>query len=346
MRNDYPLHALWQMGVAKLRLPLSEFSTPESASRLAVLRAAGQRFTVFTAGLPDDRHAQILKRHARLVDGWEIVLPRARIAADLGAVARLRRKTGLLTTISPLVSSRDDIDASAGFRHASWSGLDPSQSATAAELVAIPGAGSAFDRLGFRVGQAIDPWNGVKTAADVAGQLGCGAAITVCLAPQGPDDANLDETWLANRVAIAAIAAAARPQSDVFLDTFLDFDRGYIVRHGLADRRGSLRLPGRAIAQMHTLLDGLPPGGEIERHDLGHGNQIVVYSTDRFECALFLPTGPKSAPPEALAGAANLLPGRPALFAVSLASGEFAEFSALCSSEFSLPWPLAVLPAD
>ena len=65
VRNDYPLHALWQMGVAKLRLPLSEFSTPESASRLAVLRAAGQRFTVFTAGLPDDRHAQILKRHAR-----------------------------------------------------------------------------------------------------------------------------------------------------------------------------------------------------------------------------------------------------------------------------------------
>ena len=346
VRNDYPLRALWQMGVAKLRIPLSEFCSPESASRLAALQATGQKFTVFTAGVPDDRHAQILKRHAKLADGWEVVLPRASLASDLDAVADLRRETGLVTTISPLVSSRDDMDASAAFRHVSWSGLDPSQSTATAELVAIPGAARAFDRLGFRIGQAIEPWTGVKSAMDVAGHLGFGAAITVCLAPEGPDDANLDETWLANRVAIAAIAAVARPQAEVFLDTFMDVDRGYYVRHGLADRRGSLRLPGRAMARMHALLNGIPPGGEIESHDLGHGNQVFVYFSDGFELALFLPTGPSSATPEALAGAANLLPARPELVAVSLASGDFVECSAHRASELSLPWPMAVLPTE
>lgn len=345
VRNDYPLLALWQTGVAHLRIPLAEFSTPESADRLAVLQAAGQRFTVFTAGVPTNEHAECLKRHARLIDRWEVVLPWAGVEADLADVARHRRETGLDTTISPLVSSRDDLEVSTGFKHVSWSGLEPAQWAVAEALVAVPDAKSAFDRLGFRVGHGVDPWTGVTTAVKLAADLGVGATVTVCLAPGGPDDANLDESWLSNRVAIAALAAAARPQAVVFLDTFIDIDRGYFVRHGLADRRGSLRRPGRVTSRMHALLDGLPPGGKVVRRELGQGNQVLVYLSDDFEIALFLAMESASVSLDVVARAADLLPDQHELVAVSLDSGQVVEVFADRTPQLSLPGPVAVVPA-
>ena len=345
VRNDYPLLALWQTGVARLRIPLDEFSTPEQADRLATLHAAGQSFTVFTAGVPTTGQAEILKRHAQLINGWEVVLPWAKVETDLPAVAQLRRDTGLDTTISPLVSSRDGDDVSAGFKYVSWSGLDPAQTTNAAELVAIPDAIAAFDRLGFRVGAAVDPWTGVTAAVDLAGQLGVGAAITVCLAPEGPDDANLNETWLANRVAIAALATAVRPGAVVFLDTFIDFDRGYFVRKGLTDRRGSLRRPGRVVALAHALFDGLRPDGDLVKRDLGRGNQVRVYSSKSFEFALLLSTETVSISIEVIEGAADFLPYRQSLVAVSLDSGTVVEVQTNCTSELSLPGPVAVLPS-
>lgn len=344
VRNDYPLLALWQTGIAHLRIPLDEFSTPERTDRLATLHAAGQRFTVFTAGVPTTGQAEVLKHHAQRINGWEIVLPQAKVETELPAIAQLRRDTGLDTTISPLVSSRDDDDMAAGFKHVSWSGLDPAQTTNAAELVATPDAIAAFDRLGFRVGPAVDPWTGVMAAVDLAGQLGVRAAITVCLAPEGPDDANLDETWLANRVAIAALAASTRPGTVVFLDTFIDFDRGYFVRKGLSDRRGSLRRPGRVVAQAHALFDGVRPGGNLVRRELDHGIQVRVYSVKSFELALLLSTETVSISIEAINGAAEFLPDRHSLVAVSLDSGAVVEFQTNCTSEFSLPGPVAVLP--
>ncbi|MDE0112491.1 MAG: metallophosphoesterase, partial [Albidovulum sp.] len=107
VRNDYPLLALWQTGVAHLRVPISDFSTPESALRLAALHAAGQRFTVFTAGVPCDRHAVALRRHAKLIDSWEVVLPWAQIKANVVAVNPQKPRPRRTTTQKNQGSTRD-----------------------------------------------------------------------------------------------------------------------------------------------------------------------------------------------------------------------------------------------
>ena len=346
VRNDYPLLALWQSGVGHLRIPLAEFSSPDSSGRLAALQGAGMRYTAFTAGVTDDRQTETLRRHARMIDGWEVVLPSATIAADLPAIEEIRRRTGLNTTISPLISSRDEFPANKVFMHALWSGANPADPAAAAKLVSALGVGPAVDRVGFRVGPGTDPWDGVKASVDLSARVGCGAAVTVCLSPEGPDDACLDEIRLANRVAIAALAAAARPMAVVYLDTFMDFDRGYFVRLGLADRKGSLRRPGRVAARMHALLEGLPPEGEIVRRSLGRGDELIAYSSDDFELALYLPAKSETVPLAQIAQMVSLLPSREAFVALSLDSGEVAESFSFSAPGQSLSGPVAVLPAE
>jgi len=55
-----------------------------------------------------------------------------------------------------------------------------------------------------------------------------------------PDDPSAhigDDAAIARRVEATARAAAGHPDVRVFLDTFMDVDRGYYTRNGLIDRR-------------------------------------------------------------------------------------------------------------
>ena len=50
--------------------------------------------------------------------------------------------------------------------------------------------------------------------------------------------------------------ALAYPEIPMFLDPFMDVDRGYFVRHGLIDRRCNLRSAGMAVEAMTAYLGG------------------------------------------------------------------------------------------
>ena len=43
--------------------------------------------------------------------------------------------------------------------------------------------------------------------------------------------------------------ARRHPLVELLLDTFMDIDRGYFVRHGLVDRRSNWRPAGSALAR-------------------------------------------------------------------------------------------------
>ena len=54
----------------------------------------------------------------------------------------------------------------------------------------------------------------------------------------------------------AFMQAARRPDWLVYLDTFIDHDRGYYPRHGLLDRRSHPRAGFRALSQLARLAEG------------------------------------------------------------------------------------------
>jgi hypothetical protein len=86
------------------------------------------------------------------------------------------------------------------------------------------------------------------------------------------------------------VAAYSQPRTRVFLDTFMDLDRGYFPRHGLYDRRWNPRKGAHVLANLKAVLeheDGLKPLG---MHVHG-GCSVLEFKSDRSGYRLFLPEG-------------------------------------------------------
>ena len=83
------------------------------------------------------------------------------------------------------------------------------------------------------------------------------AVVATCsLLPDGPNDSRLDEVAIEREVRDIVEAARRHPGVEVMLDTFMDIDRGYYVRHGLVDRALNWRSAGRWLAQQAAVLRG------------------------------------------------------------------------------------------
>ena len=67
-----------------------------------------------------------------------------------------------------------------------------------------------------------------------------------------------DDQANARRVAAAFLAALDCPDLTVFIDTFIDHDRGYYPRHGLLDRRSNPRAAQRVLTHLSRLLSAGP----------------------------------------------------------------------------------------
>ena len=94
-----------------------------------------------------------------------------------------------------------------------------------------------FPELVFRAMPSDRVETVVAGAADLAGGVGRGALVNVEL-PRASESRRFDDdAAVAERVAEAAQAALRHPDVGVFLDGFVDHDRGYYPRHGLIDRR-------------------------------------------------------------------------------------------------------------
>ena len=53
-RNDYPVLALWEMGLRRMRVPIQDLLNDKTRARMRVLRAVGHLFHVYCYGLPSD----------------------------------------------------------------------------------------------------------------------------------------------------------------------------------------------------------------------------------------------------------------------------------------------------
>ncbi len=93
IRNDYPLLALWEMGVRDLRVPLDDLADAETRSRMAELIALGHRFTVYSYGLPKGPARQALSDHGHILSAWEVIAPTTSAPELLADIAALKGDT-------------------------------------------------------------------------------------------------------------------------------------------------------------------------------------------------------------------------------------------------------------
>lgn len=257
-RNDYPLMAVWEMGLRKLRVPFQDLEDPRTRARMRDLHRLGHTFTVYTLEVPTGRARDLLIEHHELVDAWEVVCSWPGVARTVEAVAAVKDKAPLTALLSKLRTKEDVRREGSHYYHFINHGFLPEERA---ELEAFRARGpetGVVDGFVFRVVRQVSPW--VAIAAVPTAALGARASVHVRMASTNPAETFNDDLANANRVAEALAAALAaqgpgRPQIDVLLDTFADIDRGYFVRHGLVDRRFNPRLASHVVRHLHAALN-------------------------------------------------------------------------------------------
>ncbi len=269
VRNDYPLMALWEMGVRKLRVPFQDLEDPRVRERMRLLRSLGHAFTVYTLDVPPGRARDLLIEHHELVDAWEVVCHWPDVERTVAAIREVKGKAPLAVYLSRLRAREDAQREGSRYYHFVNHGFVASER-SALEAVLRGETPPVIDGVVFRVARQASPWREIGAAAEVSADLGIRAACHIRMSSTNPAEDFRDDLANANRVAEALLAALARgaphrPPVDVFIDTFADIDRGYFVRNGLVDRRYNPRLAGHVVRNLYGALnedsEPVTPGG-------------------------------------------------------------------------------------
>ena len=255
VRNDYPLLALWEMGLRKLRLPLQDLLDDATWARMIDLHAVGHTFTVFQYGVPQGEALRLLMERKDVVSALEIVLRWSELEENLSSLATLAGKSGLPVYLSKLRTSADSERDGSRFHHFITHGFRPDERETLEALLGRPGVRDWLAGFVFRIGRGDLPWTDVPAIAALARNLGVLPQVQVRLASDNPAEPLFDERANTNRVAETVSAAWVCEEANVFLDTFVDLDRGYFPRTGLIDRRHNPRDAGRVVAHLQTALE-------------------------------------------------------------------------------------------
>jgi len=293
VRNDYPLMAVWEMGIKKLRTPVGDLTDAESLQRMRDLKAVGHEFTVFTYGTPGPKTTAALSDCRDAYDVIEFIVPEDEAEGAVATIREIKSKNDVPIYLSALHSLAASAHEGGTFKHMISSGFPIEEREHVAEFVASIGAEDLIDGVVFRVDQGISAWSGIQTAQDFAAAQGKQAIVHIRFASDDMTGGQMDDLATASRVAEATAAALAADHLTVFLDTLVDQDRGYFIRNGLLDRMFNPRLASSMVRNLHAVLKVV--GGEMTALDIGEtsGGKVAVLqgAEEQLRLLLMLPGG-------------------------------------------------------
>ena len=301
IRNDYPLMALWEMGVRDLRVPLDDLADPETGARMAELAALGHRFTAYSYGLPKGATAEALKVKGGILAAWEVIAPITSAVDLLTPMAALKGSAPIVFN-----AHRASVEA-----FSSSHGLQADERGAVEALLALDGAREVIDGLVFGVAWQEAPAAAIAAIRHSIEGFGVKAAVHVQFAHRKPQGQKETERHDANRIAEAVVGALASDQMTVFLDNFTGIDRGYFFSGGLVDRLYNPLAGARIVRHLHAALAEGCDLGELSENV--HGRGVAL---DRPGGVLLLPAS--NCDPAVLPGAPPRDTGR----WIDLASGE------------------------
>ena len=287
VRNDYPLMALWEMGVKKLRVPLRDLLVPDNVDRMRMLRAHGHQFTLFSFGDPAPRHRDLITAHQDMFSAWEIGLNWEVLERDIGGVGDMARAVEMPAYLSRLRSIDETRREAGKYYHAINHGFLADDQGQMADVLARPEFSGAIDGFVFRLTLDMSPWATAATASGIATDLGVAASVHLRMCGANPALETADDHLSATRIAEAMAAAAAFDKVTVYADTFVDIDRGYFPRTGVLDRMFNPRPGFHVVRHMNAALNmvdgelsagaaGQCPGGRYVQLQAAKGTIVVA----------------------------------------------------------------------
>ena len=254
-RNDYPVLGLWETGIKTVRIPLEDLRDEDAKERLYELHELGHRFMFFTVNVPDK---DFVDENRNIIDLLEVILPWEKAQVLLPEVSLLREYTGVPVYVANIESSIHRKRKGAKFSHYICHGFHVDETE---ELESIIPQKGLIDGFVFQVDQDDTPLESIKKISEYAESKGFKALANVRLGSEDPAEFFEDDNYVAGKAAESLLAAYAYPGVHVFVDTFVDHDRGYFPRIGLYDRRVNPRKSAHIVRNLNIALQRF--GSEI-----------------------------------------------------------------------------------
>lgn len=239
-RNDYTLLRLWQLGITKVRIPISDLLDESILLRVNDYRSTGIQFHVFGNTTQFDQLAN--SQVANISDSFSFELissngthPTLPDVYHDSAVSLGRATTGRA------VGAKDNY-----YFHSVSSGFRWPIEANCKELILQWLTKRNHKSIVFLL-----PW---ESGLDVLHEINdwsqahnCIAEINIRLATENPAQSNFDDAAIAHRLGQILQKWRNCSNFEFQLDTFVDIDRGFSPRHGLLDRLFNLRSTAIAL---------------------------------------------------------------------------------------------------
>ncbi|NYT35891.1 calcineurin-like phosphoesterase 5 [Allopusillimonas soli] len=255
-RNDYPLLALWEMGVKLSKVPVLDLEEQESRTRMQLMARMGHRYVVTTLGLP--RGAQSVDELSRAgVAAYEVNFPSAQFEMHRHALKTRRETDGVQIFYSPILSHDPDQYDGQHFNHVIKAGFSLEDLDGVAQTMSASRQAGEIDGVTVRITPDQDLLYAYREMRAFHERTGCEILASLKLA--GPSLAKERADDAANVASVAQTIVLSRASSGIryIYDTFMDVDRGYFPRHAFIDRHFNPRPMARAYCCLNALLSGL-----------------------------------------------------------------------------------------
>lgn len=275
VRNDYPLLALWEMGVQQLKITVSDLLNDRRRTRLADLMQMGFKFTLYSFE-PSER--EILKRiisHAHLIESWELAGEPEICFAQIKEIRSIAAAKHILLFYSPIRRKADVMRQGKKYYHVINHGFSVEDFNDDSDID-IKNIAKYCDGIVIQSGLN----DQIETVFDLAHDIKHGTGVNICVQLRlRADDPSLnqrDEQMLCNRIAEAMILAWFNTDCRLFCDTLADVDRGYFPRIGLVDRLYNPRIAALIVRHLHRLQDALGEPHRLVTDNIPRQNRLIT----------------------------------------------------------------------
>ena len=273
-RNDYPLLALWEMGVRLCKVPDADVRHDEPRGRMRQMARIGHRYVVTVIGAPRETLIEAAGDDTG-VFAWEANLTLERFEERRDALRTAREASGAAIFLAKILTDHEAHMSGRTFSHFVKSGFLVGELERCRDLIAGAVERGEIDGVTVR----LDMDESLPAAARRARELHAdtGARVLVSLKLCGPSvaAARTDDRETAARAAQAMVLSRCDPDILYVFDTFMDIDRGYYPRNAFIDRRFNPRPAAGVFTALASLFPGREPfvpieGGSDEVLDFEH----------------------------------------------------------------------------
>lgn len=253
IRNDYPLAALWEMGITDLRVPISDLLNPRVSARIRQLMVLGHRFTIVSFGLPNTSRLAAITDHGEGIKAVEVVALLNQWKAMAPGLRALRQSGHFEVYLNAV---RPEVEG-----WTSHHGMHTDQADEIAQVLDHSDLRGAVDGFVFGIRRDVTPFEGFAAVQNCLSGTGFKPLLhvpNVGMYWSTKHNETLTETGELSRVAETAFVARAHPDASFVIDNFVELERGYVGCHGLVDRFYNPKDGSRILTSLNALLPEHP----------------------------------------------------------------------------------------